>query len=203
MQPNEQPQHPIDYLDSISTAPKKGAGAVSDKLFFGVIIGGAIVVLLVGLMVLLSGGTSSKEDMARLSVRLQNFQKISDTARKTIVSSELRATNINLSLALTNANRDIEDPLTAYGIDSEKISDKITSEEDIEELTKKLEDARLNAIFDRTYAREMTFELGNLLILIEQLQDKTKNSDQQEFLSTLHTNIKPLQKQFDAFSAAS
>lgn len=202
MQPSEQPQHPIDYLDSISTAPKKRPGAVNDKLFFGALIAGAISILLVGSLIFLNGGTSSKEDMARLSTRLQNLQKISDDARETVVSSELRATNINLALTLANANHDIVEPLKTYGLEPKKIDKKITTEEDPKELTDKLEDARLNAIFDRTYAREMTYELGTLLILIEQLQTKVEDSDQQEFLSTLRTNIEPLQKQFDTFGSS-
>lgn len=201
MQPSQQPQHSIDYLDSISTAPKKPAGAMNDKLFFGAIIGGVLLILLAGLFVFFSSGTSSKEDLARLDLRLQNLQKVSDGARNVVISSELRATNINLSLALTNANRDSKAILKAGNISSEKVSSSITSQESTEQLTEKLEDARLNAIYDRVYAREMTYELSNLLILIEQLQAKVKVSEQKEFLSTLHTNIEPLQKQFDSFGS--
>lgn len=203
MQPNEQPEHPIDYLDSISTAPKKPAGKVNDKLFFGVIIGGVLITLIVGVLALLSVGTSSKEDMGRLSVRLENLQTISDAARKTTISSSLRATNINLSLALTNANRDIVEPLTANGIDPKKIDSRITTEENTDELKEKLEDARLNAIFDRTYAREMSYQLETLLVLIQQIEGKTKNSAEKEFLSTLRGNLEPLQKQLANFSASS
>lgn len=202
MQPNEQPQHPIDYLDSIATTPKKPGGAASDKVFFGTIIGSVLVLLFIGVFIFLNGGTSAKDDLTRLSVRLQNLQKVSDDAQKNITSSELRATNTNVSLALANANRDIVEPLKTYDVDPKKIKGAVTSEESTEKLTEKLDDARLNANFDRTYAREMTYELGTLLILIEQTREKTKKSSQKEFLSTLRDNIEPLQKQFDSFGAA-
>lgn len=204
MQPNEQPQHPIDYLDSISTAPKKPAGKVNDKVFFGVIIAGVLVTILVGVFAFLSTGTSSAEDMSRLSVRLENLQTISDNARKTTISSSLRATNINLSLALTNANRDIAEHLAATGIDDpKKINPAIITEENTDELTEKLEDARLNAIFDRTYAREMSYQLETLLVLIQQTETKVKENSAKEFLSKLHKDLESLQKQFSNFSASS
>lgn len=203
MQPDEQIQHPIDYLDSISTVPQKPAGGVSNKLFFGAIIGAVVVIVFVGALVLLNSGPNSKENLSRLSVRLQNLQKISDDARKNTVSSSLRATNINLALALTNANRDLADILAAHDIDPKKISSGIKDEEKTDELTKRLEDARLNAIFDRTYAREMSYELETLLVLIRQLEASTKDSAEKEFLTTLRTNLTPLQKQFSEFTAAS
>lgn len=203
MQPNETPHHPIDYLDSISTVPKKPAGAASDKLFFGVIIGAVVIILAVIGLVIATGGPSTADELSRLSVRLENLQEISDESRTVVVSSSLRATNANLSLALTNANRDIQEPLAANGINPEKISSSITEAEDTTELKEKLEDARLNAIYDRTYAREMSYELETLLVLITQLEDKTRNEEQKEFLSTLRSSLEPLQKQFSNFSAAS
>jgi len=203
MQPNEQPQHPIDYLDSISSVPKKPAGGVSDKLFFGIIIGAVLTILLVVILVLVNSGPNSKEEFSRLSVRLENLQEISDDAKKKITSSSLRATNVNLSLALTNANRDIKEPLTSLDIEPKKISSKITEEENTEELVKTLEDARLNGFFDRTYSREITYELETLIVLIEQLETITKNDERKEFLSTLKNNLDPLQDQFSNFSAAS
>lgn len=203
MQPDEQIQHPIDYLDSISTVPRKPAGGMSNKLFFGVILGALLVFVFVGALILLNAGPSSQENLSRLSVRLENLQKISDDAGKKAVSSTLRATNINLALALTNANRDLAEILTANGIDPKKISSTIKDEEKTDELTEKLEDARLNAIFDRTYAREMSYQLETLLVLIKQLETSTQDSAEKEFLMTLRTNLEPLQKQFSEFTAAS
>jgi hypothetical protein len=203
MQPDDQIQHPIDYLDSISTVPRKPAGGVSNKLFFGAIISAVLVIIFVGALVLFNSGSDSKENLSRLSVRLENLQKISDDSRKKIVSSGLRATNINLTLALTNGNRDIAEILTANDIDPQKISSSIKDEEKTDELTERLEDARLNAIFDRTYAREMSYELETLIVLIKQLETDTSDDAEKEFLATLRTNLEPLQKQFSDFSLAS
>lgn len=203
MQPNEQLQHPIDYLDSISTAPKKPAGKVSDKMFFGIILGAVVILLAVVALIVLNSGPNVKDDMARLSVNLENLQQISEDSKKTLVSSSIRATNANLLLALTNANRDIVDLLEFYEINPDKISDRITEEENVDELTEKLEDARLNGTPDRVYAREMNYELGTLLVLVQRLEDNAKVVEQKEYMSTLRSNLEPLQKQFADFKEAS
>lgn len=202
MQPNEQPQHPIDYLDSIATTPRQPAQKVSDKLFFGAIVAGLLLALFVGTFALSRDDGGSKEDLSRLNVRLENLRSISDKSRKNIVSSSLRGTNTNLSFALTNASRDLEEHLTKHDIDPKKISSKITDQEKTKELEETLEDARLNAIFDRTYAREMTYQLETLTVFIKQIEEDTKNTSEKEFLSTTLANLEPLQNQFANFDAA-
>ncbi len=202
MQPNEQTeqpnQHPIDYLDSISTVPKGTKKGPDDMVFFGAIVGGLIIAIIVGAFLFLSAG-SSKADLSTLSVRLANLQIVADESQKNAVSSRLRGTNTSLSLALANANRDIEPLLTESGIDPKKIDPKITAAESTDDLEESLEDARLNGIFDRIYARELAYELETVLILLEQLDASTKSKEQKEFLSTTYNNIQPLQENFAKF----
>ena len=205
MQPNEQTeqplqQHPIDYLDSISTVPRGVKKGPSNVVFFGAIIGALLVSLLVGAFVFLASD-DDKADLSTLSVRLENLQTVADDSQKKTVSGRMRATNTSLSLALANANRDITTLLTENGIEPEKIDPKIIASEGTEDLDERLEDARLNGIFDRIYAREMAYELQTTLILIEQLESETKSEKQKAFLITTHENITPLQENFSKFDA--
>lgn len=200
MQPNN--QHPIDYLDSIATVPKGGKKPVSDKLFFGVLAGGLLIALLVGAFALFNTGTNTSDDFASIGAKLQSLQSLADASQKNIVSSNLRGTNSNLSLALANSNRDITEPLAEFGIDSKKIETLTAGDKDVSEILERLEDARLNAVFDRTYAREMSYQLETLLALIDQTKRKTDSTANQEFLSTTRESIAPLQEQFAKFSAA-
>lgn len=201
MQPNDQPQHPIDYLDSIAATPKRSATGVSNKLFFGVIIAAVLLLLTVVPFILLNAGSNNSGNLSQLSARLQNLQTVTDAAQKNIVSSKLRATNTSLSLTLTGANRELEEPLKASEIDPAKLDPKIVARENTDELTKKLEDARLNAVHDRTYAREMTYQLDTLIVLVEQIESKTKKTSTKEALTTIRNNLQPLQKQFSDFNA--
>lgn len=199
MQPTEQPQHPIDYLNSIAAAPEK-ANKKGDMLFFGALIAIVLVALSIGMFTLLGSGASSADDMARLSVRLSNLQAVADASQKNIVSSKLRGTNTSLSLTLTNAARDIAEPLVAEGADPKKISGSITSSESLDTLSETLEDARLNAVFDRTYAREMNYQLETTLALLGQIESTAKKDATRTYASTTKNNLQPLQKQFAEFT---
>lgn len=200
MQPDN--QHPIDYLDSIATVPKGGKKSVNDKLFFGVLAAGLLVAVAVGAFAFFNTGTNTPDDFASIGAKLQNLQSLADASQKNIVSSNLRGTNSNLSLTLANSNREIMAPLTTLGVDTKKVEALVASDEDVAEILERLEDARLNAVFDRTYAREMSYQLETLMALIDQAKRKTDNTSNQEFLSSTRESIAPLQEQFAQFSAA-
>ena len=85
-------------------------------------------------------------------------QTIASDTQKNLKSGALRSTNSNLAIFLTNANRDIAAPLSANGIDIKKLDSSVVAAEKGDELKQTFEDARLNAVLDRTYAREMTSE---------------------------------------------
>ena len=199
MQPNEQSSHPIDYLDSISSASGKSSKVASDKVFFGVIIGGIIIAIVVGLLALMGAGSSNTDNLERLSIRLKALQTVVDSSKKTTVSSQLRATNTSLSLVLTGANRDINEQLTGLGLDPKKLNPEITAEESTEKLAARLESARLNGVFDRTYAREMSYQLETLLVLIRRTASNTNSEETKSALKTTYNNIEPFREQFSSF----
>jgi len=200
MNPDQNP-YPVDYLNQIAPeAPKKG---MSNKLFLGVIGGGLLVAIIVGLL-LLSGGSSngSTEKMQRLAARLTTLETIADEADRTIKSGQLRSTNSNLKIFLTNTNRDITDPLLKNGVDTKKIDKKIETAENGEKLKKSLEDARLNAVFDRIYAREMSYQLDTVSALMVELYNSSASKSLKDFLVTTNKNLEPLKTQFADFNAA-
>ena len=76
---------------------------------------------------------------------------------------------------------------------------KITKE--FEALDGRLEDARLNAVYDRTYAREMTFALKTLHSDMSILYKSTRSKPLKEVLNTTDTNIEPLLDEFQSFNS--
>ena len=201
MQPNDQPQFSIDYLNQIAPPPEKPG--IGGKLFPVVVIAGLVIALLVGLLVVLSMGGGNRSDTMRLAARLKTLQAVADSSQNTIKNSDLRSTNTNLSLFLTNTNRDIADPLKADGIDLAKPDPKIAADEDGSTLKTRLEDARLNAVFDRTYAREMSYQMETLGALMQQITANTKNRSLKELLTTAKSQLEPLRQQFANFAAES
>lgn len=199
--PNQpQEQYPVDYLNQISSQPEKSG--MNNKRFF-MIIGGAVVLVLIAIILMMaSGGTGPKEKMQTLAARLATIQTIASDAQNNIKSGALRSTNSNLTIFLANTNRDITEPLAESGIDITKLDEEIVAQESGEELSAALEDARLNAVFDRTYAREISYQLDTVAILMQEIYNSTNNASFKTFLENTSANLQPLRDQFSDFNAA-
>lgn len=198
MQP-QQTDLPHDYLDQIA-APKKQPG-MNNKLFLSVVIGGALIAILVGIFLVFSGMSSKPAALQTLGLRLETIQKVSNDSQKTIKSGKLRTINSNLTLYLTNTNRDLALQLTSNGIDLKKLDKNEIADESGDELTKKLEEARLNVVFDRTYANELTYQLETIDVLMNQVYKSTKSKSLKTFLESSNTGLQALKKQFSEFNA--
>lgn len=198
MQPDQNPV-PIDYLDTI--APHSTKSPISSKLFFGVIIGALIILVLAIIFIISTSGSSDKQSLERLGLRLQTLQKTSQDASKNIKSSALLSTNGNLSTYLVNTNRNVETPLEAAGIKLKKADKKLVAQENGAELNKDLEDARLLDTFDHTYARKMTNQLETTALLMNKLNKSTNSKSLKAYLSGAYKDLVELQKQMKNFSA--
>lgn len=205
MQPQQPPQLspnpvPSNYLDQIAVPPQKNS---LDKKQFLMLVGAGIFVILIVIMLIaaLSGGTK-KISLERLGLRLQMLEKVSKSSHTKLKSSSLRSINSNLKTALINANRDIAEPLTAAKIELKKVDKNVIAEESGVKLLATLEDARLNAVFDRTYAREMSYQLDTTHVLMASLLKTTRSTSLKAFLEASMKDLGALQKQFSSYSSA-
>ena len=200
MNPNQE-EYSIDYLNQISTAPKKSG---LDKKFLFLIGGGLglAILLVIGLVIYssISTGGASPAKLQTLFVRLETLGEVSKNAQKNIKNNPLRVANANLTIFLTNANRDIVAPLTDAGVDTKKIDKTVTAKYSSEKLDKSLEDARLNALYDRTYAREINYELETLEALMKEIYSSTKNVELKEFLNSTDDNFSTIRTQLSTYS---
>jgi hypothetical protein len=203
MNPNQNPnqnQYSIDYLNQIS-APAKKPG-MSNRIIMILVGVGVLIAIVAGFALLSGGSTSTAKKLETLTARLKTLQTISSKSQATIKSGALRNTNSNLSIFLTNASHDVETPLKNNGISSTNLDKTIVAAESGTDLTKKLEDARLNAIFDRTYAREMSYQLATVASLIREIYNSSNSKLLKTFLLTTDTNLRPIKNQLSDFNAA-
>lgn len=202
MNPDQNPtqnQYPIDYLNQISAPqPQK---TMNSKWVFA-LIGGVILIAIIAVFALSSTSSGPTQKMQTLAARLVTLQKISGDSQKKIKSGELRSLNSNLTLYLANTNRDIVEPFGKNGVDVKKLDKALTTKEKGDQLTKRLEDARLNAIFDRTYAREMNYELETVTGLMTDIYHGSNSKALKDFLSKTDQGLMPLKKQLAEFNAA-
>jgi hypothetical protein len=195
----DQNEYPVDYLNQI--APQQKKAMLNPKLVFGLIGGGVLLLIVVVLLINSSGSAGPTQKMQTLAARLLTLQTISNDAQKTIKSGALRGINSNLNIFLTNTNRDIVSPLAKSGIEVAKIDKSITQKEDGSALKQRLENARLNAIYDRTYVREMNYQLDTVTTLMQDIYTSSGNASIKEFLVTTDKNLQPIKKQFLEFNA--
>ena len=197
-QPTPTPPSPsIDYLNSI--APEARQQGMNPKLLWA-FIGGGLVLLAVLVMMILSSGPNLKNQLQTLGYELKSLETLTTDQQPNIRSSELRRINSSLTLLLTNANHDITTPLSKNNASlSDKVPDSSPVASEFKSLSSRLDDARLNAVFDRTYARELSYQLDKILI---EINDIYKNADStlKPFLQETSDNLSPIQKQFAGFN---
>lgn len=195
-------QTPLDYLNQIAPeTPKSSPFKLSLKT---VIFGAIILVILVCIVAMVLSGVANarKQPWQKLSARLTTTQTISEDSTKKLKSSQIRSINSDLKLYLTNTKRDVAAPLGRADVDVAKLPASVVTQENGSAITERLEDARLNAKFDSTYAREMSYQLATLLALYQELYSSTGNTETKTFLKASYDNLSPIQKEFADYSAA-
>jgi hypothetical protein len=203
MNPNENQQSPftpVDYLDQI--APKSSSKLDflrSKPIFLGII---AIIILVLFIFISSVISSSGSKPTEQLAARLTATETVVSDASSKIQSSQLISFNSNLDIYLINTIRDITPLLAKENIKIDKLSKSVTTAESNVALLSKLEDARLNATYDRTYAREISYKLDTILTLMQQIYSSTSNSSLKSFLENSYKNLTPTQKQFSDFNAA-
>ena len=202
MDPNQpQPSFTPDYLNQIAVQPTKKLPNRNLLIFAG--LGIAVVVIILLSVIVSAFASHTTEYTQRLAARLSTTQTIATGAQANIKSSELRSLNSNLQLYLTNTIRDINAQLKNENIDPTSLDSKIVASESGTDMAGRLEDARLNAVYDSTYAREMSFQLESIMALIDQVKASTNQQSLKDFLNSAWSNLQPTQIAFSNFSATS
>jgi hypothetical protein len=190
-------------LDQIAPqTPKRPLFRLSGAKLILAIAGVLVVVVALLALVINLVTANQRQPLEQLSARLSATETIVTDAQKNLKSSELRSLNSSLKLFLTNTNRDITDPLRSAGVDIKKISKDTIAKESGDDISARLEDARLNAVYDRTYAREMAYQLETIITLMKQIYRSTGNQSLKSFLNTAYGNLEPTQQSFADFNAA-
>ncbi len=199
MNPN-QPDYSIDYLNQIAPQAPKKSWLTRKQLIIAGVLG--LLVFLALIMMVAAVSNNRPEPTRQLAARLKATEAIVSNAQKGLNSTQLRTLNSNLKIYLTNANRDIVAPLAKVGINVAKLDKNLVASEAGATMTSRLEDARLNAVYDRTYAREIAYQLETVTTLMSQVYNATRNKDLKTFIDETRINLDPIQKQFAEFNAA-
>lgn len=199
--PQQSQQYAIDYLDQIAPPP-------SGKKFLGgsftwILIGLAVVFMIAVSIIAMGSGNSNTTSAQTAYLRYENLSKITLKYHKYLKSNTLSSTDSNLAIFMTNAKRDLVDPIAKNGTDVNKIDKELKAKETAisDKLTATIEDARLNAILDRVYAREMAYQTQQLLDLYKKMAQNRSKSIADNAQKAI-PNLEPIHKAFDEFDSS-
>jgi hypothetical protein len=198
------PPQPVDYLNQIAPhTPKRRLPSFRPGPRLFAIIGAALIILIIIISIVVNSVTTAQRaPLQHLAARLASTTTVVANAQSNIKSSDLRSLNSNLGIYLANTNRDIAAPLLSAGVNISNIPDSVTKAESSTALTARLEDDRLNAVYDNQYAVEMAYQLDTILNLMQQIKESTGNAQLKNFLASAYTNLQPTQKAFADYNAA-
>lgn len=193
-------QTPLDYLNQI--APKQHKAALFKLNLRTVLLGAGLLLVVIIIIAIVANSISNsrKTPWEQLSARLAVTTTVANNSVSLIKDSQLRSLNSSLRLYLTNTTRDLQTPLTNIGVDPKKIPASITQAENGTGMAARLEDARLNARYDSTYAREMSYQLSTILSLYQKLMPAS-GPQTKALLQTAQTNLEPIQKDLANFNS--
>lgn len=202
-QPPQQFEYSIDYLDQISAPPKR-VTAPNPFVLLAVIAVGVLTIIGFGIFMLGSNGKSSADKASNIYLRTQTLQKIADSTQKQLRDNDLRSTNAAFSLYLSNMIRDIKEPLANLKVSTEKLPKSLTDKETAyaSDITTRFEEAKLNIMLDRTYAREMSYQISVLRNMMAGLYKATSNTSLKSALGTSDPSLAQTGKKFQEFSGS-
>ncbi|MGH7218443.1 MAG: hypothetical protein ACREGE_03335 [Candidatus Microsaccharimonas sp.] len=195
-------QTPLDYLNQIAPqAPKRQLFTLNVR---SILFLAGIALILVIILVVIGNAVAgaNREPWERLVARLDATSAVVDSSTSKIKNSQLRSYNSDIRLTITNTQRDLAEHLVRRDIEAKKITPSIVTQETTTGITERLEDGRLNAKYDSTYAREMSYQLATILSLLERLYAAGGSQATKDFLSTTYDNLKPSYDAISKFSAS-
>lgn len=191
-------QYSVDYLDQM--AGGGGGSQPLDKklIYLGVGLGAALI--LVAAMFFLRPQSAADNTPVKLYTTLVDTEKSTVNSARLLKSSKLSSINGNVRTLLTNAQRDMEEPLTNAGQKPAALKSSATKKPyHDEKFAASLEDARLNAVYDRVYANEIDTKLRYILIYMESIKKSNNSKSMQAFVDKNMPSFQTLQKSVEEY----
>lgn len=165
------------------------------------VIAGIIVIIMI--FATFGNKKSPMEDIFKLNSRVTNLSETIEEYSPSLKSSDLRSVSSSLSSTLTAISSSLIETISSdeYKKLSKSATTDITTEETelIDSLKGTLENARLNATLDRTYGREMSYQISQLIQLEQAAIDSTKDDNLKASLENTVNNLNSIHDDFAKF----
>ncbi len=192
------------YLDHIA-ADSRPQPVAKASLFPGkvikFVIGGLTAFILIIILGFFLKTSSQKAEQLSEQLFLRNTNLLSaiEKYQPYLKSSELRAMSTSLATVLESTNAglsaELKNPPKKFNKSTIKSEELV-----LEELTSSLENARLNGLLDRTFAREFALQTAFLRSFESEIIERTKNANLQDTLEPSHASLTHINSDFTNFS---
>lgn len=207
MNPDGSPHLPapssLDYLNQIAAQPSRRRALVptGSPMFWVLIAVAAIVVITIVSIVATTLSQKGSANIEALSARLAQLQTTVAARQNDIGNTDLATTNSSLGLNLTQLNNELDAILKDDGKNPSKLNGGIVAKEtaNTKDLTTTLDNAKLNALFDSTYASAMTYQLDTALATIHQMQKSKNGPKTTSFLSDADKDLSQARDSFASY----
>lgn len=190
-------QYSVDYLDQMAVG---GGSQAPDKklIYLGAGLGAALI--LAAAMFFLRPQSATDNTPVKLYTTLVDTEKSTVNSARLLKSSKLSSINGNVRTSLTNAQRDMEEPLKNMGQKPPALrASAIKKPYHDEKFAAALEDARLNAVYDRVYANEINTKLRYIIIYMESIKKSNNSKSMQTFVDKNLPSFQTLQKSVEEY----
>lgn len=199
------------YLDQISAAArpvKKSKPGFFSSIFFKVILGGVVGIILIAILGGILGGMRGNEKTRAISleVYINDVTDVIKTYQPNVKSSDLRSNGASLVTILSNTSKELGEYLAKKYEYKEKNVEKEISEKEAaaaEELETDLFSAKINGILDRIFAHKMAYEVSVIMTREAEIINSARNAELKEILTTSYHSLENLYDNFNNFSEAS
>ena len=202
-------QYAVDYLGGI--APQAPNSAVSvggfqlTKKAIIFIVGGLLALVLAVVLLFATQKPAGPGFLneASLYTSFIDTADITKNSGKYLQSSQLRATNGTLKSFLLDSAKQMETPLSKSGIDYKKLRSSAKKEPHHDgDMATKLENARLNDVYDRTYANEVGYKLEKMMAAVQKIKKTNTRKSMQEYLTEIEPDLKIIIESIDRYQQA-
>ena len=175
----------LAYLNQISqnNKPKKRHLFGGKKFKVIGIVLGAITFIIVLLAVIANLPEQETDYVRRLALRTKHLDDIVKEYQPDIKSAKLRANSTSLTAVLDGMLQ----TLPSYYADSKAKTPKLVKNEELEKYysaQSALEDGKITGLFDRTYARQMSYYINILFALIDDIIEQSNDKSLKNFLTS-------------------
>ena len=197
------------YLNQISAenrpVKKSKASNILSSPFTKILAIGIVVLIAIVIVGAILGNNkdNTKNKTIALGLHTKNLITTINYYQPSIKSSILRSSSAALSTILNSTKSAIDTYLTnKYELKEKDIEQKIVDSENalFVELDNSLIEAKINGLLDRTYARQMAYEISVVMNRESEIYKTIKDENLKTSLSSSYDSLGQLYDSFDSFS---